>query len=275
MGILCSTVDKDGEGPPKEKIRSQQFFQAPGPRRKLYWGRSVARSRQDHMTSPDMDAYNNALLQLQLDEKARAFDAEPTAAASDLEKTAAEIVRKIKAYDWENTYGKPLNGDGKRTQGEHFLGNVDLINKTELMKIAKKMPKGAHLHIHFNSCLPAKFLIEQARDIRAMYIRSTLPLTSPQNWTKSQISFMVMTAEEACHSKDAAGNPQYVGLGNIFDDSYISNRWMSYKQFQNQFSLTDSVEQELTGTAGAETWLEHKMHISEEEAHGCGQTGRG
>jgi hypothetical protein len=54
---------------------------------------------------------------------------------------------------------------------QHFLGNVDLINQTLLFEVATKMPKGAHLHIHFNSCLPARFLIEQARDVDAMYIR--------------------------------------------------------------------------------------------------------
>ncbi|EKD20370.1 adenosine/AMP deaminase [Drepanopeziza brunnea f. sp. 'multigermtubi' MB_m1] len=227
------------------------------------------------MTNPDMDAYNNALQQLQLAEKARAFDAKITAASSDIEKTAADLVRKIKSYDWENTYGKPLNVDGKRTQGEHFLGNVDLINKTELMKVAKKMPKGAHLHIHFNSCLPARFLIRQARNVEAMYIRSSLPLVSPQNWIESRISFMVMSPEEACQLKDPTGNLQDVGLGSVFDDNYVSNRWMPYKQFQQLFYYTDNVERELAGTSGAETWLEHKMHISEEEAHGRGQTGRG
>ncbi|KAK2627305.1 hypothetical protein QTJ16_003271 [Diplocarpon rosae] len=227
------------------------------------------------MTSSAMDAYNRKLQHLQLEEKNRAFDAEMVAASSHIEKTAADIVRKIRAFDWENTYGKPFNVDGKRTQGEHFLGNVDLINKTELIKIAKKMPKGAHLHIHFNSCLPATFLIQQARNIKAMYIRSTLPLTTPQNWAESRISFMVMTPKEANTIRDAKGNQQHVGLGDVFDENYVSNSWMSYKQFQQLFSFQDSLGQSFKGTSGAEAWLEQKMHISEEEAHGCRQTGRG
>ncbi|PBP27935.1 adenosine/AMP deaminase [Diplocarpon rosae] len=226
------------------------------------------------MTNSALEDYNSQLEQLQLEEKNRAFDAEIVAASSHIEKTAADIVRKIRAFDWENTYGKPLNLDGKRTQGEHFLGNVDLINKTELIKIAKKMPKGAHLHIHFNSCLPATFLIQQARNIKAMYIRSTLPLTTPQNWAQSRISFMVMTPKEANTIRDAKGNQQYVGLGDVFDENYVSNRWMSYKQFQQLFSFQDNFGQKLKGTSGAEAWLEQKMHISEEEAHSCRQTGR-
>ncbi|KAG4428746.1 hypothetical protein IFR05_015771 [Cadophora sp. M221] len=225
--------------------------------------------------SYDRDVYYQKLEELQLQEKSRAFDAQLTAESSDVEKRAAEIVRKIRGYDWDHTYSKPLDVDGNRTQGEHFLGNVDLINKTELFKIAKKMPKGAHLHIHFNSCLPAKFLIKQARDIEAMYIRSTLPLTTRQNWIDSRISFMVMTPHEATHVKDSGGNEQPVDLGNVFNEEYVMNRWMPYKQFQHRFFFRDDSGREWRQTTGAEAWLEMKMHISEEEAHSTRQTSRG
>ncbi|CZT40932.1 related to CECR1 protein [Rhynchosporium secalis] len=222
-----------------------------------------------------MDAYNKALEELILEGKAKSFDAQLTATSSDVEKTAAEIVRKIRAYDWDTSYGKPLNAFGKRVQGGHFLGNVDIINKTELFKIAKKMPKGAHLHIHFNSCLPANFLIRQARNIDAMYIRSTLPLTISQNWADSRISFMVMTSHEATHIKTSDGNEEPVELGNLFDEQYVSNRWMPYKQFQRQFVYRDNANRVWQRTTGAEAWLEMKMQISEEEAHGTRQTSRG
>ncbi|KAG4426393.1 hypothetical protein IFR04_000576 [Cadophora malorum] len=276
MGSLCSTVDKDGDDSTEGKVRSQHL---PGATRRLrkipHFGRPGARSHSDHMTDSDMDAYNKALEALQLEEKSRAFDAQLIAASSDVEKKASEIVRKIRGYDWDCTYGKPLNVEGKATQGQHFLGNVDLINKTELFKIARRMPKGAHLHIHFNSCLPARFLIKQARDIEAMYIRSTLPLTTRQNWIDSRISFMVMTPHEATHVKDSDGNEQSVDLGNIFDEQYVCNRWMPYKQFQRLFFYRDDSGREWQRTSGAEAWLEMKMHISEEEAHGVRQTSRG
>jgi adenosine deaminase CECR1 len=64
-------------------------------------------------------------------------------------------------------YSKLKDKDGRqRVVAGHFLSflsNVDLINKTELLKVVKKMPKGAHLHYHFNSCLRPEFLLEQAR----------------------------------------------------------------------------------------------------------------
>lgn len=283
MGVLCSTVDKDGDDPPVEG-KAQQLHSQPSRRlRKMpQLGRPGTRSQQNwrgaiiNRAFESPDAYNKALAELQAAEKALAFDAEVTANSSNIERQAALILRKIKAYDWKITYG-PLRDSksGHRRQGEHFLGNVDLINKTELMKVAKRMPKGAHLHVHFNACLPARFLIQQARDIDAMYIRSTLPLTTPQNMEESRISFMVMTLHEATHTKDVKGFETYVPLGNVWDEEYVPNRWMSYKQFQRQFEFTDENGQVLKRTPGAEAWLERKMVISEEEAHSAHQTGRG
>jgi adenosine deaminase CECR1 len=284
MGVLCSTVDKEGDDPPVEGKAQAQFQSQTSRRlRKMpQFGRPGTRSQQNWraaISNRDFEspaAYTKALEDLQAAEKAIAFDAEVTATSSNIEKQAAVLVRKIKAYDLDHTY-RPFREahTGRRTEGEHFLGNVDLINKTELMKVAKRMPKGAHLHIHFNACLPARFLIQQARDIDAMYIRSTLPLTTQQNMDACRISFMVMTLHEATHIKGLDGSETYVPLGNVWDQKYTSNRWMSYKQFQRQFEFTDENGQVLRKTAGAETWLERKMIISEDEAHNAHQTGRG
>lgn len=223
-------------------------------------------------------AYDKARGALQAAEKSRAFDAEAYATSSDIENEANELVRKIKLYDQNNTYASHFHAKEHatgRSVGQHFLGSVDLINGCWLMNVAKRMPKASHLHIHFNSCLPADFLIQQARDIDAMYIRSTLPLTTLENITHSRISFMVLTAHEAEHIKDGNGTEKRVPLGNIFDKNYVSNTWMKYKQFQNEFKLVDEQRQVLSKTAGAEIWLARKLQISEQEAHGVHQTCKG
>lgn len=309
----CSTksVDKDegeeiSEGkalspfvhiqPAHRRLRKNPFGMKPSTKSQPNW-----RSAISNLEFDDETGYNKALEELQLAEKAEAFDAGMTASSVDVEKLAAELVRKIRLYDWDHTYGPAHDAHGhptgKRTQGEHFLGNVDLINKTELFKVARRMPKGAHLHIHFNACLPAKFLLRQARDVDAMYIRSTLPLTTPENWAASRISFMVLTRHEATYEKDTEGNEHYLGLGNVWDSRYPSNRWMSYKDFQRTFHYTYqhghgsmwregaetwlenrlyiSEDEALKRREEAEIWLEEKMHISEEEAHNTHQTSRG
>ena len=284
MGSFCSIV-KDGDDP---SLENEEILEEKPRRRLLKMPqalRPVTRSKQSWQAAISkrefngLAEYDKALRELQDAEKAIAFDAQVFATASDVERRAVAIVGKLRLYDLKNTYGEPLDSKGqhtgRRTQGEHYLGNVDLINKTQLMKVARRLPKGAHLHIHFNSCLPAKFLIQQARNIDAMYIRSTLPLTTPQSMIDTRISFMVMTPHEATHKKGEAGTEEYCPLGNVWDSSYIPNTWMPYKEFQRQFEFVDEKGQNLSKTVGAETWLERKMQISEEEAHGCLQTGHG
>lgn len=283
MGAFCST-DKDGDDPPPEgKAQTQYHPQTSRRLRKMpQFGRPGTRSQQNwklavtHREFDTSDAYYRAREELQAEEKSRSFDAALTASSSNIEKQAANILQNIKLYDLDHTYAPSRDAQtGVRKQGEHFLGNVDLIDKTELMNVARHMPKGAHLHIHFNACLPARFLIRQARNIDAMYIRSTLPLTSRENMELSRISFMVMTFREATHTKDSEGNETFVPLDNLWNQNYVSNRWMSYKEFQRQFEWKDETGKILKRTEGAEAWLERKMIISEEEAHNAHQTGRG
>lgn len=225
------------------------------------------------------EAYDKAREVLEAAEKSRAFDAEAISASSDVEKQANDLVQKIKIYDQNNTYGLHTDDKGNTTRnrgpGHHFLGNIDLINESWLMKVARQMPKGAHLHIHFNSCLPASFLIQQARDIEAMYIRSSVPLTTQANMALSRISFMVLTPYDATHPKDDDGIEKHVPLGNVFHKNYVSSAWMPYKQFQEEFDLVDEHGRVLSKTAGAEVWLEGKLLISEEEAHNIRQTTKG
>lgn len=291
MGILCSTIDKEGDDPTEGKAHVHQLPSAPGRFLKMpqFFGHST-RSQQrpnwkdaiEEREFVTTDDYNKARDNLEAAEKERSFDQEVYFRATDREKRANDIVRRLRNYDRDHTYGKSQPGDspeGKRTEGQHFLGSVQHIQSTELFKVARRMPKGAHLHIHFNSCLRARFLIEQARDIKAMYIRSTLPLTAHQYWVDSRISFSVLTTREATHVKDTDGVERDHGLGDIFQSNYESNRWMSYQDFQSKFIKyeEDDRTKSITGwgTKGAEDWLEQKMLISEEEAHGTQQTGKG
>lgn len=219
-----------------------------------------------------------------LAERSQAFDARFINKSSKIEFQAARLVKKIISYDDENTYGKNstkfVRGNGKRTRGEHFLGNCDLINQTKLIKVARKMPKGAHLHIHFNSCLPAKFLLRQARDVAAMYIRSSLPLTSKYNMKAARISFQVMSLHEATHILDAQGVEEYVPLANLWNEDYVPFRWMPYRSFHSQFDPCNRVSRGekrfgLESTLLAESWLEKKLNFSEHEVHNSKQTGHG
>lgn len=289
MGQLCSSVDKVGEEPQESKAQIDAQVHSETHRRLHKMPQTRRATRAKGWRTPIDNAqflteaeYLEARAKLMKAEKATAFDAQVIANASDIENQATLIVRGIRNYDWDTTYGLPPRHKRRdendnmiieRVAGQHFLGNVDLINKTELMKVAKRMPKGAHLHVHFNSCLSPKFLIEQARDLDAMWINSSHPLTTDQNYADCRIQFQVLTDIDATtHKPDGA---PLTTESNIFKKEYDPPRWMKYKLFQKQFDWTDGDGIRYKGTAGAETWLQKKMEISEEEAHGINQTARG
>jgi adenosine deaminase CECR1 len=203
-------------------------------------------------TFATVQSYEEARATLIARENLQAFDGRAIAIASDLEKRANEVVIAIRKADEKDVYGALRDSNGRqRKVADHFLGNVDLINKTELLKIAKRMPKGAHLHCHFNSCLRPEFLIQHARGRESMYIRSTCPLSSPQAMQQAEISFLVQA-------------PQPDGV-NLFDENYVAQSWMKYTKFCDAFPGG--------GLEAAEKWLIWKMLLNEEEVHNTYQTG--
>ena len=180
-------------------------------------------------------------------EKMQAFDAYAIANATCLERKANELILAIKKADERDFYGA-----FKDEYGGHFLGNVNIINQTELLKVAKKMPKGAHLHCHFNSCLRPEFLLIHARYKESMYIRSLCPLDSKERRQLAKISFLVQKEQ-----------PRGV---NLFASDYKPFAWMKYTEFCEVFP---------GGLTKAEDWLTKKMRLDLEEVHNTYQTGTG
>jgi adenosine deaminase CECR1 len=92
------------------------------------------------------------------------FDRYTVTAASAVEKQANKLVGKIGKKDKKEIYSKFKDKQGRQqVVADYFLGNVDLIKKTELLKVAKKIPKGAYLYCYFNSCLYLEFLLQHTR----------------------------------------------------------------------------------------------------------------
>lgn len=201
----------------------------------------------------DIDTYNSARDALIKQERSRGFDATAIKTASNLEKDAAAIVNTLIDVDNENIYRGQTDERGiERDAGDHFLGNLDLINKTELLRVAQHMPKGAHLHCHFNACLHPSFLVQLARCMDTMYIRSNIPLTSEEAFDKAEISFQVLPLPEK--------------LGDLFSADYEERTWMSYPKFCVQYQ---------GGVEAAEQWLVKKMLFTEEEVYDIYQTCHG
>lgn len=195
--------------------------------------------------------------------------------ASSVERKANRILQAMRKLDDENVYAKAPSRRGYRGQehprfmGDHFLYNVDLINETMLYRVARRMPKGAHLHIHFNANLLPGFLIDIAKRMERMFITSDIPLVTIgrdesepgyyDNFDRSKIQFSILSKET-----------EMEGTGDIFDRNYpVDKRQpMSFRKFLEEFGKHYS-------KCTVDQWLIDKLVFHEEEAHGWLQTAEG
>lgn len=189
------------------------------------------------------------------------FDHTCRVEATPLERQVEAIIRHLRVQDSEEVYRHAevrtdeLAQQHPRFAGDHFLSNKDLINKTRLFKIAQQMPKGAHLHIHFNSCLLPDVLLDIAEGMDRMFITSTKPLIDRDDLRDCEIQFSILS-----HGRE---NP-----GSLFQPDYDPGQTMRFQDFLNQFP-------EHFNGQSANTWLQSKIVFEEYEAHNYLQTAVG
>ncbi|KAK3933841.1 adenosine deaminase 2 [Diplogelasinospora grovesii] len=229
-----------------------------------------------------VEAYQRARADAVRREGALAFDhACKTRAHSSKERGANEVVaneilQALKQYDNTHVYGgaparKSESGqEHKRFLGDHFLSNADLIEKTELFKVAREMPKGAHLHIHFNANLLPNVLLDIAKAQKHMYIWSSTSLmpdsdaaSNKATLSRCRLQFNII---------GSAAKTQ-----NIFSRNYNPRADlpgtnlkipMPYWAFREEFAKNyEGID--------IDRWLREKLVFSEEEAHDPLQTSDG
>lgn len=211
-------------------------------------------------TEEDYHSARERVLKL---EKTLDFDHRCRANSTPEERIAEGIVQRLKDQDNAGIYGQApaRNGYGgqehPRFAGDHFLSNLPLINETALFNVARHMPKGAHLHIHFNACLMPQVLLDIAKGMDRMFITSDVPLVSGnhQNFDRCEIQFSIMSPEKEVP-------------GDLFSATYQPRQTMKFKDFLNCFP--DNYTK-----ATADKWLLEKLMFHEEEAHNFLQTAAG
>lgn len=211
--------------------------------------------------SPE-DEYKAQRDDLRKREGALGFEYKFASKASAKEKIVDRILQAAKQKDREDVFGsdsKRVGFNGQkhpRFPGDHFLSNKGLIDKCWVYKIAQKVPKGAHLHIHFNACLKPEVLLDIAKDMEHMYITSDLPLTATNdyhNLKRAKLQFSIMASPET--------------RGDLFEADYADRGAQKFSEFLDQYPKM------LPGrTVDAMTWLQEKLVFSEKEAHNELQT---
>ncbi|KAM3554552.1 hypothetical protein ARSEF4850_006409 [Beauveria asiatica] len=252
------------EATPKTTPATSQFRVPLKRQRSSRSSASAVRTKTD--LTADVDRYMEDRSQLCEAEASIGFEHRCRVRATPLEKTVDGILHRLRRLDKKHVYdaaeARPGHGGQKhpRFAGDHFLSNVDLIHKTRLFDVARHLPKGAHLHIHFNACLPPDVLLGIAKSMERMFITSNLPLIEDngrENYSKCEIQFSLISVDK-----------ENAAPGNLFSAQYQPRQTMKFTTFLEQFS------RHCPGV-DAEEWLLAKLVFSEDEAHGALQTAAG
>lgn len=203
------------------------------------------------------------------------FDARFRSQADDVEKRVDEIIRNVREED-EKYFSKQAPRKGYHGQqhprfaGDHFLSNVDLIGKTGLFKIASMLPKGAHLHNHFNACLPPHVLLDIAKGMDRMFIMSSLPLVCKEQGENKFENF------DMCEIQFSIKRPDQEDPGDLFSSSYQAWKTMKFADFLGRFSkYYTRADAGTNDKTKADKWLLNKLTFHEQETYDTLQTASG
>ena len=231
-------------------------------------------------------------------ENAAAWDQDAKDKANDLEKQAGAIIRAIREFERDvvfgNKAGEELPDKDSLDMGGQFLTNKDRIEqKSKIFKMAKKVPKGAILHLHFNAVLHPWRLLKEARKSQNMRIRSTKPIQNENDLNEAEI---VLAVKPEAYISANIFSPKYAAkVPNAHKDSKKEQSlWMKYDAFLKGFdsrygemyaatagnlpgpeSRPDRTEGGLDFPRPVEEWLMGKIVISENEAYDASQTTNG
>ncbi|KAI0907382.1 hypothetical protein F4823DRAFT_626366 [Ustulina deusta] len=175
---------------------------------------------------------------------------------------------------------------------QHFLHVRDVLENTRLFQVARMLPKGAHLHLHFNSALLPGVLLGYAKDMANMYIWSDHQLLEDSDFRSCKLEFSLRNFEQIrkeMHTKaaesddramqvkltyaeslsdEAAKIYEYDKLGpNIFSPTYKRGRrdkGQEVEEMRYQY-FRECWDEEAWGSC--DEWLIRKLTFSKEEVN--------
>lgn len=210
-------------------------------------------------TSSEETQYDEQLSTLLLAERSTSLNAAAIDESSPIERQAARIVQAVKEHERHNVYqdvaSESLPSSGSLEMGGQYLTNRATIEESTLFDIVRRLPKGADLHVHYNSCLPPEFFLQKARNMQTMFVKSSKALVDEEDYFQAEIIFNVLPANTP------------VAAADLFQHSYTPGGWMTWLRFCDRF-------REIHGRE-AEDWIQERLVITEEEAYGVRATHNG
>lgn len=225
------------------------------------------------LSKPGSNDYAEQRASLLSAERDTAWDEPARLRASQSEKHAAEIIKTIREDERRNLFGnvpgETIPGPETRDMGGKFLVNLPQIEQSKIYEIAKAMPKGCHLHVHFNAEIPSELLLVKARELPGtVFVRSSMPLVSLEDFDDAEIVFGILPDDHvSVDIFDPAYRPEWKAAG--------SQPWMKWRSFQDVFPEKLSNKSGDESLTPAEAWARDKIVLSNEKVNAGDQTCNG
>ncbi|ODH27672.1 hypothetical protein ACO22_04133 [Paracoccidioides brasiliensis] len=119
-----------------------------------------------------------------------------SAAATEACKIVSAIRRRELKDVWTKEAEKELveHSDETLYPGMMFHSARERMEKTDLWKIVQKMPKGSLLHAHLEAMINLDLLCDLILSLPNLYVSSSTPLVSAEDWNTSPLSFRYFSA---------------------------------------------------------------------------------
>ena len=201
------------------------------------------------------------------------------------EKDAAKVIRYIRENErkvlFPNLATENVPPPDALDMGGQYLTNKARIEKeSKLFEIAKLVPKGGLLHLHFNTELDPALLLQKAFDAPNMYIRSIRPLLTKDDLDQTEVVFSVIAKDKVNTDVDLFSQTYPGTKTNWKEPEWTSKVWMKWSCFQdgfkNRFPEYHATSSRATcprrDMNPAESWVMSKIVLSADEVYGPSQT---
>ncbi|KAL5598631.1 hypothetical protein BROUX41_003446 [Berkeleyomyces rouxiae] len=239
-------------------------------------------------TPTTLEEYDAARQALHDRESALGFQYHKTAAANVHERKLNRILARLRVQDKQRVYDAQPELQShnhqtfRRIEGGSFLANRDLIEQTDVFRLLAQMPKGAHLHVHFNAALPAHVLLDVARDMNCMAIRTVVCHHAPESGQQGFRACALLDAHQLyrCEIQFQIVPATQPTTADIFSPTYTldgkDQGWMNYKAFQKawqthareaRFGSEWAANMLKDGVLDLQEWLKSKMCFNSGHVH--------
>lgn len=154
------------------------------------------------LTDPFLQQYLTGRANLIAQEKRSRSDVSFIANLSPIAKRACDIVERIRDHENAQVWTPQVEEEIASVSNEcifpgmMFMLAKDRMEKTNLWKIVRNMPKGSLLHAHLDAMVNFDFLFEELMNLPGMHISSSLPLDSESARKEPAISFRYRANEK-------------------------------------------------------------------------------